>query len=135
MSNKEMSSLVGICHEGKMSKWMAFVCICSLTFGSYFCFDTPAALQDRFKRDLDITTATFTDFYSWYNWPNVILCFFGGLLIDRVFGVRLGTVVFSSLVLVGNLIFAFGAFVKSVPLMNLGRFVFGFDKRTLIINK
>ena len=26
--------------------------------------------------------------YAWYSWPNVVLCFFGGFLIDRVFGIR-----------------------------------------------
>ena len=28
--------------------------------------------------------------YSLYSYPNVILCFFGGFLLDRVFGVRWG---------------------------------------------
>lgn len=112
--------------DSKLFKYSAFICIISLTFGSYFCFDTPAALPDKFKRDLGITTATFTDFYSWYNWPNVILCFFGGLLIDRVFGVRAGTILFSSLVLLGNLIFAIGALSKNITVMNIGRFIFGF---------
>lgn len=111
----------------KFVKYTALVCICSITFGSYFCFDSPSALQDRFKRDLDISTVTFATFYSVYNWPNVILCFFGGVLIDRVFGVRLGTVIFSGLVLCGNVIFAMGAFFNNIVVMNLGRFIFGLD--------
>ena len=40
--------------------------------------------------------------YSLYSWPNVILSFFGGLLIDRVFGIRVGTIVFSVLICVGQ---------------------------------
>ena len=28
--------------------------------------------------------------YSLYSYPNVILCFFGGFLLDRVFGMRWG---------------------------------------------
>lgn len=111
--------------EPKFAKHIALVCICSLTFGSYFCFDSPSALQDKFKRDLDISTATFTTFYSWYNWPNVILCFFSGVLIDNVFGVKLGTVIFSTLVLTGNVIFSLGAFVKDITVMKVGRFIFG----------
>jgi hypothetical protein len=31
-----------------------------LGFGSYFCYDNPAALQDHFKKDLNISTGTFT---------------------------------------------------------------------------
>jgi hypothetical protein len=51
--------------------------------GSYFCYDNPAALQDYFKHDMQLTTSEFVYLYSWYAWPNVILCFVGGFLIDR----------------------------------------------------
>ena len=70
--------------------------------------DNPAALQDNFKKDLKISTATFTTFYSWYSWPNVILCFFGGVLIDRVFGIRLGAIIFSMIIFIGQILFAVG---------------------------
>lgn len=106
-------------------KYLILVLLCTIPFGSYFCFDAPSALQDKFKQDLGITTETFTQFYSWYNWPNVITCFFGGVLIDRVFGVRIGAVLFASLILIGNLVFTVGAFTQSIFLMNLGRFIFG----------
>lgn len=39
-------------------------------------------------QDLDLNTAGFMQLYAWYSWPNVVLCFFGGFLIDRVFGIR-----------------------------------------------
>ena len=106
-------------------RYFALIFMCLLSFGSYFCYDAPAALQDHFKKDLDINTATFTAFYSWYSWPNVVLCFFGGYLIDRVFGIRLGAIIFSILVLIGQIIFAVGTLYKSIPLMDVGRFVFG----------
>lgn len=51
--------------------------------GSYFCYDTPAALADNFKDDTHLNTSKFTLLYSIYSWPNVILCFVGGYLIDR----------------------------------------------------
>lgn len=58
-------------------RYFALIFMCMLGFGSYFCYDNPAALQDHFKKDLKIDTATFTAFYSWYSWPNVVLCFLG----------------------------------------------------------
>jgi hypothetical protein len=64
-------------------RYFALIFMCLLSFGSYFCYDNPAALQDHFKKDLKISTSTFTAFYSWYSWPNVVLCFLGGYLIDR----------------------------------------------------
>nr|CAD7194850.1 unnamed protein product [Timema douglasi] len=51
--------------------------------GSYFCYDNPGALQDNFISDLGLTTSEFVYLYSWYSWPNVVLCFVGGFLIDR----------------------------------------------------
>lgn len=51
--------------------------------GSYFCYDTPGALADNFKDDAHLNTSQFALLYSIYSWPNVILCFIGGYLIDR----------------------------------------------------
>lgn len=106
-------------------RYFALIFMCMLGFGSYFCYDNPAALQDHFKKDLQISTSTFTAFYSWYSWPNVILSFVGGYLIDRVFGIRIGALVFGSMVFFGQLIFAFGAFNNHIWLMDIGRFIFG----------
>lgn len=56
----------------------------SKTFsGSYFCYDSPGALADNFKDDSHLNTSQFALLYSIYSWPNVILCFIGGYLIDR----------------------------------------------------
>ncbi len=107
-------------------RYFALIFMCMLGFGSYFCYDNPAALQDHFKKDLKITTATFTAFYSWYSWPNVVLSFLGGYLIDRVFGIRMGALLFGSLVFIGQLVFAFGAFKNISWVMDAGRFIFGY---------
>uniref|UniRef100_A0A672MFS1 Lysosomal dipeptide transporter MFSD1 n=1 Tax=Sinocyclocheilus grahami TaxID=75366 RepID=A0A672MFS1_SINGR len=76
--------------------------MCFLGFGSYFCYDNPAALQTQFIQDMSLNTASFMLLYAWYSWPNVVLCFLGGFLLDRVFGIRLGTIIFASFVLVGQ---------------------------------
>ena len=72
-----------------------------------------------------IDTAQYSLLYSLYSWPNVILSIFGGFLLDRVFGIRLGTVVFSAFICLGQVIFALGGFINSFPTMLVGRFVFG----------
>lgn len=51
--------------------------------GSYFCYDNPGAIQDHFTEDMRLTTTEFTLLYAVYSWPNVVLCFIGGFLIDR----------------------------------------------------
>jgi len=109
------------------------VLICFLSFGSYFCYDNPAALQDTMIRDLNINEGQFMAFYSFYSWPNVVLCMFGGYLIDKVFGIRLGSIVFSLFVTVGQLIFALGSLLDMYWLMCAGRFVFGIGGESLAV--
>lgn len=92
---------------------------------SYFCYDNPGALQDNFKSDLGLSTTQFVVLYSIYSWPNVILCFIGGFLMDRVFGIRLGTIIYMFILMVGQLIFAIGGLIDAFWLMVLGRFIFG----------
>lgn len=50
---------------------------------SYFCYDNPGALQNYFMKDMDMSTTQFVWLYSIYSWPNVVLCFIGGFLMDR----------------------------------------------------
>ncbi|XP_038672876.1 major facilitator superfamily domain-containing protein 1 [Scyliorhinus canicula] len=107
--------------------------MCFLSFGSYFCYDNPAALQTHFLSDMKISTATFMQLYAWYSWPNVVLCFFGGFLLDKVFGMRLGTIIFSLFVCVGQVIVATGALLNAFWLMELGRFVFGIGGESLAV--
>lgn len=77
--------------RGRCFNWLAVVLLCFLPFGksflnsclflilsalafvgNYYCDDTPAGLQDVMKEDLQISSSTFTSFYSWYSWPNVV---------------------------------------------------------------
>lgn len=114
-------------------RYLILSIMCFLSFGSYFCYDNPAALQDDMTRDLRLKESEFMSFYMWYSWPNVILCFFGGFLIDRVFGVRLGAIIFSCFVTVGQVIFSLGALFNLIWLMDLGRFVFGIGGESLAV--
>ena len=96
-----------------------------LIVGSYFCYDNPAALEDHIKKDLHLDTTHYAMLYSMYSWPNVVLCFLGGFLIDRVFGIRLGTSLYMGLTLLGQVLFAGGVLFDHFWVMCAGRFVFG----------
>lgn len=71
--------------------------------------------------------------YSIYSWPNVILCFIGGFLIDRVFGIRLGTIIYMFILMIGQLVFAFGTTMNAFSIMLLGRFIFGIGAESLAV--
>ncbi|XP_076036499.1 minerva isoform X2 [Oratosquilla oratoria] len=107
--------------------------MCFLGFGSYFCYDSPGALQNQIKVDMDVNTLSFASLYSLYSWPNVVLCFVGGFLIDRVFGIRWGTIIFSSIVTVGHFVFAMGGVMNQFWMMQTGRFIFGLGGESLAV--
>ncbi|XP_023212213.1 major facilitator superfamily domain-containing protein 1-like [Centruroides sculpturatus] len=115
-------------------RYMVLVFMCFLGFGSYFCYDNPAALQDQILSDMSVTTTEFSSLYSWYSWPNVVLCFFGGFLIDRVFGIRFGAIIYCFFILLGQFVFAAGAVLDKFWLMELGRFVFGLASSTCLLS-
>ena len=106
---------------------------CLLGFGSYFCYDSPAALQNQLEQALNLTNSEFMSLYAWYSWPNVFLCFVGGYLIDAVLGRRLAGLVFSMFVLIGQAALAFGVSQSSLWMMDIGRLIFGLGGETLAI--
>lgn len=107
--------------------------ICLMSFGSYFCYDNPAALQEEFLTDLHLTVTQFMNLYAFYSWPNVILSFIGGFFIDRVIGIRWGAILFACIIFVGQCVFAAGAFASSVYLMYFARFLFGIGGESLSV--
>ncbi|XP_067401783.1 lysosomal dipeptide transporter MFSD1 isoform X1 [Emydura macquarii macquarii] len=130
----QRKALPALCDPRRLAhRLLVLAFMCFLGFGSYFCYDNPAALQTQVQGDMKVNTATFMALYAWYSWPNVVLCFFGGFLIDRIFGIRLGTIIFSVFVCVGQVIFAMGALLNAFWLMEAGRFVFGIGGESLAV--
>lgn len=119
--------------SSSVHRFIALIFMCLLGFGSYFCYDNPGALQDNLKHDLDLSTTQFILLYSIYSWPNVVLCFIGGFLIDRVFGIRMGTIIYLFILLVGQVLFATGGLLNAFWLMVVGRFVFGIGAESLAV--
>lgn len=107
--------------NGPGSRMIALLLMSLVGFGAFFCFDNPGALQQEVKKELGLTTAQFASLYSWYSWPNVFLPVIGGFLIDRVLGVRLGLVIFSSFILAGQIVLSIGGFLDTLWFMDVGR--------------
>ncbi|XP_033615440.1 major facilitator superfamily domain-containing protein 1 isoform X2 [Fukomys damarensis] len=127
-------ALSALCDPSHLAhRLLVLLLMCFLGFGSYFCYDNPAALQTQIQRDMQVNTTKFMLLYAWYSWPNVVLCFLGGFLIDRVFGIRWGTIIFICFVCIGQVIFALGGIFNAFWLMELGRFVFGIGGESLAV--
>lgn len=82
---------------------------------------------------MGLTESEYMGLYAWYSWPNVVLSFVGGFLIDKVFGVRLGALIFSLFVICGQFVFSAGAFSDLLWLSYVGRFIFGIGGESLAV--
>ncbi|VDP04235.1 unnamed protein product [Soboliphyme baturini] len=105
-------------------RYFVLALICFLNFGNYMVYDTPAALSDNIVQDMEVSSSSYNLLYDIYSWPNVILAFFAGVLIDNVCGIRLGGVIFSFIVMSAQIIVAVGAFTNAFWLMVVGRGIF-----------
>jgi len=111
--------------------------ICWLTFGSYWVYDTPGAIAVQLQKWFGngYTPEMNLTLYSVYSYPNVILAFFGGFIIDKVTGVRVGTAIFCGLVFLGQLVFSIAVQFKIYWLAVLGRFIFGLGGESLTVGQ
>jgi len=100
---------------------------CFFLMGNYFCYDNPATLS-IFLTDpngkYNLTNAQVALFYSIYSLPNMVLPLFGGVMIDKI-GIKLSLMIFTTIVTIGQMVFAIGGSSDSFALMMVGRFIFG----------
>ncbi|XP_060605140.1 major facilitator superfamily domain-containing protein 1-like [Ruditapes philippinarum] len=136
---EESQALLGEKETGRHSKmclscdpksrfhlYILLVFICLIGVGDYFCTDSPAALQNHFLEDLKISETKYMSFYSNIQWTSIVSCLFGGFLIDRVFGNRIGITMFSIAVTCAHGLFSMGALLNSYWIMFVARAVYGF---------
>lgn len=125
-------------------KWFRYSILlgcCLLTFGSYFSYDIPAALNCQLEALYDVGNLGYELLYSVYSVPNMVLPFCGGWLVDRVFGIRIGGMVFCGLVTVGQIVFAAStsfageleSFHSGYYLALIGRIIFGLGGECLSV--
>ncbi|KAG1715047.1 Major facilitator superfamily domain-containing protein 1 [Nymphon striatum] len=130
----DLSYLHPLCNPEKYGHRLIFLVFMSfLGFGNYFVYDNPAALEENFLTDMNLSVTKYSLLYAVYSYPNMILCFFGGFLIDRVFGLRWGAIIFSGFILVGQIVFATGAYYNIFWLALVGRFIFGLGGECLAV--
>jgi hypothetical protein len=81
-----------------------------LGVGRYWCYDIPGSIQTQLTAWYGSGYGDTQNslFYSVYSWPNVILAFFGGFILDKITGVRRGAMLFCGLVTLGQLVFSLG---------------------------
>ena len=106
-------------------RYMLLLLFCLARVCLAFSVDMPAALESTIINVMRVDITQYELLYSLFAWPNVFLAVVGGVLIDRVFGLRLGLLLFVTIACIGQLLVAMGGFFNQFWLMVIGRFVFG----------
>lgn len=113
----------------KLYRFTLLFFVSMLTFGSYFAYDIIGAIAPRLVEELGAARSTLGGFYTMYSIAAIISVLVGGFLIDWI-GTRKASMIFSILVLIGS---AFVAFADSLPLLFIGRFIFGAGSEPLVV--
>ncbi len=113
----------------KAYRFMVLFFVSMLTFGSYFAYDIIGAIAPTLIEELGAARGTVGAFYTMYSIAAIISVLIGGFLIDYL-GTRKSSMIFSTLVLAGATMVAFS---NTVPLLMVGRFIFGAGAEPLVV--
>ncbi|KAI8811856.1 major facilitator superfamily domain-containing protein [Cladochytrium replicatum] len=113
-------------------KTLALVCALCLTFGSHYCSLALTSLKKEIIKDLGITNAAYGIIQSAQATVNTILPLLGGLFLDA-FGMKAGSMLSSSFVTMGAAITAYAAYIRSYPILVLGRAIYGLGSGTVVV--
>jgi MFS family permease len=110
-------------------RFTILIFVSALSFGSYFAYDIIGAIAPTLVEELGAARGTLGTFYTMYHVAAILFVLVGGFLIDRL-GTRKASLAFSLLVLVGAVV-VWQA--RSIPVVYLGRFIFGAGSEPLIV--
>jgi MFS family permease len=113
----------------KTYRFVLLIFISLLSFGTYFAYDIIGAVAPTLVKELGAQRSTVGSMYTIYSVAAVLSVFIGGFMIDRL-GTRKSSMIFSSLVLLGA---AAVAAAQSLPVLFIGRFIFGAGSEPLIV--
>jgi MFS family permease len=113
----------------RLYRFTVLVFVSLLTFGSYFAYDIIGAVAPSIVEQLGAGRETVGTMYTMYSTAAILSVLIGGILIDRL-GTRLASMLFSVLVFIGS---AVVAYANSIPVLFLGRFIFGAGSEPLIV--
>ena len=94
-------------------------------FVTFYVYESPGSLEDKIINVLQVDTFTYDLLFSAVSWPNIVLCWIGGVVLDKCLGLRVGLVVVASVCTVGQLLATVGVFLNNFVLLSVGRVVFG----------
>ena len=113
----------------KLFRFTILIFASLLSFGSYFAYDIIGAVAPTLVEELGGQRGTVGSIYTVYSVAAILSVLIGGFLIDRL-GTRKASMIFSIFVFIGAGIVAFA---HSLPVLFIGRFIFGAGSEPLIV--
>ena len=102
-----------------------------MSFATYFCIEIPSGLQGTIIKVFKLSAKEYNLLFSAFTWPDIALSIVGGILIDRVVGLRAGFLIVTVIAILGQGLMTVGAFVNSFYVILAGRFLMGCGMGTL----
>ncbi|XP_003382714.1 PREDICTED: major facilitator superfamily domain-containing protein 1-like [Amphimedon queenslandica] len=129
MEGDELSSW---CHHWSY-RYVFLFFLSSIRLMSNYCLEMPSGLEDTIIKVMGVTTAEYDLLFSVSAWPSIVLCLIGGIIIDKLVGLRLGLLVFVTSVLVGQTIWGVGGLIDNYFIMLVGRFFIGAGNELTVV--
>ncbi len=98
----------------------------------YYTSELPGGLQAAIIRVMRLDDAHYTMIFSAFTWADIVMSVVGSVIVNQYIGIRIGFVLFLTIVLLGQLLCAVGGFVDSFFVFLLGRIVVGCGTGTTI---
>ncbi len=99
---------------------------------SSYTSELPGGLQAAMIRVMRLDDAHYNMIFSAYTWADIVMSLVGSVIVNQYIGIRIGFVVFLTIILSGQLLCAISGFVDSFWIFLLGRLIVGCGTGTSI---
>ena len=132
MSDRSHHTISSTSWHNKWSyKYLFLFFLSSVWLLSAYCYEFSSGIEDTIIKGWESLQQNMT--FSFVSaWPNIILCLIGGILVEKLVGLRLGLLIVVSSVLLGQIIWAIGGITDKYLIMFVGRFFIGAGNELLI---
>lgn len=113
----------------KLYRFTILFFVSTLTFGSYFAYDSIGAIAPMLLKALEIDRSAIGSMYTVYSVAAILSVLLGGILIDKI-GTRRSSLIFAGLVALGA---AIVAIAPNITILYTGRFIFGAGSEALVV--
>ena len=87
--------------------------------------DMPGGIQTTLIRVMTLDNSQYDMIFSAFTWADIVMSVVGAVTVNQFFGVRLGFILFLTVVLLGQFLYAIGGFLNSFWFSLIGRVIIG----------